>query len=108
MGKYIMAVQSKPVEGRDDEYNAWYDHTHFKDILALPGVTGGRRFNATPIAMGAPGLPYLAIFEVETDDPGALLQEMGRRASNGEWQNSEALDAPASILWFYEQRSAGA
>lgn len=103
MGKYVMVVQSQPKPGRDEEYNAWYDSTHYEEIRALPGVTGGRRFTKTPIELGAPGLAYLAIFEIEADNPGAVMQEMGRRSQDGTWKGCDALDAPATVLWIYEQ-----
>ncbi len=103
MGKYVMVVQSQATAGRDAEYNDWYDTIHFPDICAIPGVKSGRRFEATPVAMGQPGLRYLAIYEVETDDPGAFMAEMGRRAENGGMRMSDALDAPASVLWIYKQ-----
>ena len=104
MDKYVMVVQSQAKEGRDAEYNAWYDTTHIHEICSLPGVKSGRRFDATPIAIGGPGLKYLAIYEIETDDPGALFAEMGRRAQSGEITQSDALDAPASVLWVYKQQ----
>ena len=68
MGKYVMIAQSAPLPGREAEYDAWYDAVHMKDICALPGVTGGRRFTATPFAMPEPGAPRLAIYDIETDD----------------------------------------
>lgn len=102
MGKYVMVVQSKAKDGRDDEYNDWYDSVHIKDICAIPGVKSGRRFEATPVAIGAPGLKYLAIYEIEAEDPMALMAEMGKRATDGTIHTSDALDAPASVLWFYK------
>lgn len=102
MGKYVMVVQSQAKDGRDDEYNDWYGTVHIKDICAVPGVKSGRRFKSTPVAMGAPGLKYLAIYEIEADDPMAVMAEMGKRASEGKMQTSDALDAPASVLWFYK------
>lgn len=104
MGKYIMVVQSKAKEGRDDEYNAWYDNTHIHEICALPGVKSGKRYDATPIAFGAPGLPYLSVYEIEADDPGVLFAEMGRRSQAGEMTHTDSLDAPSSVLWVYKER----
>ena len=100
MAKYVMVVQSQAKEGRDDEYNKWYDTEHFADIAAIPGIVGGRRFEATPVGLGAPMLPYLAIFDVEIDDPSTILAEMGRRAASGEMVTSDALDAQATVLRF--------
>ena len=102
MGKYVLIVQSQPKKGRDDEYNEWFDRTHFAEMSDLPGVKSGRRLQATPIVVGAPGLPYVSMFEIETDNPGTLMAEMGKRSSDGTWKGSDALDAPATVLWLYK------
>jgi hypothetical protein len=102
MGKYVMVVQSRAKPGQDDAYNEWYDSTHFHDICAIPGVISGRRFEAVGPGIGAPGLPYLAIFEIETDDPAQVMAEMGKRAADGTMKSSDALDGEAAVLWFYK------
>jgi hypothetical protein len=103
MAKYVMVVQSKALEGRDDDYNHWYDTIHFQDICDIPGVKSGRRFEATPIAMGPAGQPYLSIFEIETDDPGAFAAELGKRSADGTMRQSDALDPSSVALWIYQQ-----
>jgi len=102
MAKFVLVVQSKAQPGRDDDYNAWYDDHHFGEICALPGVTGGRRLDYVMSLMGDPGLPYLALYEVETDDIGATMAEMGKRGASGEMTMSDALDGPASVFWVYK------
>jgi hypothetical protein len=102
MAKYSMVVQSKALDGKDAEYNEWYDKQHFGDICAIPGVTGGRRLEQVMTVAGEPGLKYLAIYDIETDDIGALMAEMGRRGAEGLMPISDALDAPASQLWIYK------
>jgi hypothetical protein len=102
MGKYVMVVQSRAKEGRDAEYNKWYDTTHLAQICAIPGVKSGRRFEATPISVGAPGLKYLAIYEIETDDPTSVMAEMGKRSAEGKMTPTDSLDAPAAVLWIYK------
>lgn len=102
MAKYVMVVQSKALPGKDDEFNDWYDTTHINEICAIPGVQSCRRFDFAMSMMGGDGQPYLAIYEIETDDFQGLVAEFGKRA--GEMSQSDALDAPASVLWFYKQR----
>jgi hypothetical protein len=104
MAKYVMVVQSNAVDGRDGDYNDWYDTIHFQDICDLAGVTSGRRFEATPIAMGPAGQPYLSIFEIETDDPATLMAEMGKRSADGAMRQTDSLDPSSIALWFYKQR----
>ncbi|HTH26900.1 MAG TPA: hypothetical protein VL918_00325 [Sphingobium sp.] len=106
MGKYVMVVQSQAKEGRDDEFNDWYDSTHYHDICAIPGVKSGRRFDATPVGMGAPGMRYLAIYEIETDDPASVMAEIGKRSASGSMKGCDAVDGPSTILWFYKDRQS--
>jgi hypothetical protein len=102
MAKYVMVVPSAAKPGRDDDYNAWYDSRHIHDICALPGVVSGRRFNADPASLSPVPAPYLAIYEIETDDINALLAEMGRRGAEGEMPLSDALDVESAKIWFYK------
>ena len=104
MDKYIMVAQSRAKVGRDDEYNDWYDSEHIHDICSLPGVKSARRYEATPLAIGGEGLRYLAIYEIESDDPGALFAEMGKRAAEGQMSHSDALDADSAVIWIYKAR----
>jgi hypothetical protein len=105
MAKYVMVVPSTAHEGRDDDYNHWYDAEHIHDICSLPGVISGRRFSAQP-AVSPNALPgkYLAIYEIETDDIGSLMAEMGRRAMAGEMSVSDALDRESAQIWIYQQQ----
>ena len=106
MAEYVMVVQSQALPGRDDDYNAWYDNQHFHDILAIPGVTGGRRYDAPIAMMGQPGLKYLAIYDLDIESPEAFMAEMGRRGAEGLMPMTDAIDAAASQLWIYRQNGA--
>jgi hypothetical protein len=103
MGKFVMVAQSRAKEGRDKEYNDWYDTVHIKDICSVPGVKSARRFEATPAMVGTPGLKYLAIYEIEADDAMSVLAEIGKRAAEGKMKTSESLDAESAMLWFYKE-----
>lgn len=103
MAKYVIVAQSRAKEGRDDEYNDWYEVAHLPELLALPGVKSGRRFRFETAMVGTPGLDYLAIYEIEADDIGVVLSAMGKAAADGSMSRTESLDAPASVLWFYRE-----
>ena len=103
MGKYVLVVPSSAKAGQDDEYNQWYDGIHIHDLLALPGVKNGRRYIASPISPMPPPADYLAIYEIETDDIGAVFAELNERAMAGVMQLSDALDMESARMWVYEQ-----
>lgn len=74
MNRHVLVVQSNAVDGRDDEFNDWYDREHLPAVLTVAGFVSARRFRAAPSVHGElPEHRYLAIYEIETDDlPGAL------------------------------------
>ncbi|MGH1561575.1 hypothetical protein [Mumia sp. DW29H23] len=74
MSDAIMVVKTNPVDGREDEFNAWYSNEHVPEILAVPGFVGARRYVALedPADAGDPGFRYVAIYEIEGSVPEAL------------------------------------
>jgi hypothetical protein len=101
MAKYILVVPSNAKPGRDDEYNEWYDGVHLKDVCALPGIISGRRFESDPRSPAKPDGRYLAIYEIDADDPAAVLAELGRRARSGEMALTDALDVSSAKLMLF-------
>lgn len=89
MPRHILLVQSAPANGRDSEYNTWYDSIHLPDVLRVDGFVAARRFVATPAVHGElPSLPYLAIYEVDTDDLPAALAALSTAAKGMEIHSS--------------------
>ena len=43
--KFIQIVYSNPLQGRDDEFNVWYDNVHVPQLLAVPGMLSAQRYN---------------------------------------------------------------
>ena len=73
MPKGIFLALANPVsDDVEDDFNAWYDASHAREVLALPGVNSCTRYR---IADGqvmpgddAMGYRYLALYEVDVDD----------------------------------------
>jgi hypothetical protein len=89
-----LIVFTSPVEGREDEYNDWYDNTHLAEFTALPGVISGKRFRLSPTGPMAKQ-SYAAIYELN-DDPANVLKAMDAAIKGGSMHMTDALD-PASI-----------
>lgn len=98
---HSFVVYSNPAEGREDEYNRWYDDIHLGEVLAIPGFTAARRFRVTPIGPDAPKHHYLAIYEISAEDPGPVLADLMGRAEAGGLRMSDALGEVQTVL--YEQ-----
>lgn len=105
MAKFVMIGQSAARPGQAEAFRRWYDECHFPEICALPGVTGGRRFDAALMPIGPCGQPFLAIYEIECDDIEAFMAELGQRMADGSLTPSpEAFDPESATIWFYRQR----
>jgi len=90
MPKGIMLVQSRPSDSaREDEYNKWYSGTHIPEVLAVPGVTGARRYKLLGGDDAEPA--YLAIYELDADDLTAPLRELSARSASGQTLLSDVL-----------------
>lgn len=112
MAKTVMAVFSNPSSAeRDDEYNAWYNDVHLKELMEIPGIVGATRYRATAAPDPDPNAGpttvehrYVALYEVE-GDPTAVFGELAERA--GSMSMSPALDAAGSRVVFWEAVEGG-
>ena len=109
MSRDLILVFSNPVEGREDEYNDWYDGVHLADVARVPGVRSASRFEYQPTSFGnATPAPtahrYLAVFEVDGDGED-VLAEMGRRAGSAEMVRSDAFDLENSLTCIWKRRT---
>jgi len=73
MPKGIFLALANPVsDDVDADFNAWYDATHAREVLALPGVNSCTRYVLADGQLmpgdDAMGYRYLALYEVDVDD----------------------------------------
>lgn len=94
MGKYVLVVNSNATDGKEDEYNAWYNDVHLGEVLQVPGFVAAQRFSvaAEPTAGDAPEHKYLAIYELETEQPQQSLAALGEAVSSGKIAMSDAIN----------------
>ena len=104
MGSYILVVPSSAMPGEDAAYNDWYDAVHLDEVCAVPGIVSGRRYEPDPASPSPAEADYLAIYDIETDDPAAVLAELQRRAGAGEIGISPALDRPTARMMLFKAR----
>jgi hypothetical protein len=105
----ILLVFSNPSAPEcEDAFNAWYSGTHLPEFLRVPGVKAARRFELLPDQMPwPPGLPvggrrFLAAYEIETEDFGALRDRV--MSTIPERTQSDALERdPLPLALLFEQ-----
>jgi hypothetical protein len=85
-----LIVFTSPAEGREDDFNDWYDNVHLKEFVALPGVVSGQRFSLAPHSPKA-ATSYAAIYEVSVD-PAQVLQAMDAAIKDGSMHMTDAVD----------------
>ena len=99
MAHYQLVVLTNAAAGRDEEFNAWYDGQHLPDVLSVPGFVSAQRFRLAP-ASGHTAWSYLAIYDVETDDPAKAMAELEARAASGQMAMSDAADLSNATVFF--------
>lgn len=101
MARYRFMALSNAHEGRDADFNAWYDERHQVDVLDIPGVVSCERFEAFIEGTHK----YLAVYEVETEDFGAVIGELGKRAGTDIMPISDAIDVANAQMSFWKPYS---
>lgn len=91
MTAYVL-VFSNPVEGREQEYNDWYDNVHLQEVAAVDGILSAQRFElAETQVFDNQQHRYVAIYEIDENyGTGAAVENMltGRDAM----RMSDAMD----------------
>lgn len=105
MPKYRFVVFSNPVPGREDEYNRWYNETHLRDVVSVPGVRTAQRFRIHEPSL-LPGVKpqhrYLAIYEIEAANIEAVMKDLRSRAGTPAMFISDAFDRSTVSPLVYE------
>lgn len=90
-----------PIAGREQEYHDWYNNVHLPELVNGLGLLGAQRFELVAKLQGADTNPYLAMYDVETDDPAEFLAKMGEMAKSGKLTPGTATDSAPGFTAFY-------
>jgi hypothetical protein len=90
---YVQVVFTAMVEGKESEFNRFYDDHHAPELAGIPGfVSAQRMILARPTNASIPATKYLALFRVETSDL-AAVKEIAARPG---FTSSPAFDTKAT------------
>jgi hypothetical protein len=103
MRKFKMLVFSEPFEGQDDAYNEWYTGRHLKDVCALEGFTAAQRFTLHSVSMGQGLNRYLAIYDVETDEPDRVVEQLFAARDTPAMPMDPAFNIDPTTVMLYEE-----
>jgi hypothetical protein len=81
MAKHILLALTNPVDGRDAEYNDWYDSVAYPTYKSLPGLVPLGRFKAADVPHMFPfemdnQFQYLSMYYFEADDAVAFMEKI--------------------------------
>jgi hypothetical protein len=90
---YTLIVYTNPVEGREDEFNKWYDEVHLGEFSSLPGVISGKRFKVA----GDKPRAYAAIYEL-SGTPEEVFAAMNASIKDGSMHMSDCIDSAGAQI----------
>jgi hypothetical protein len=102
---FFYMVMSNPVEGREAEYNDWYDTKHIPEITALDGFETARRYRMSDVREGQTGFEgyrYVCIYELDGNAPLDALARLTAAREAGETTPTDAVardPAPRGVLF---------
>ncbi|MDO6414473.1 hypothetical protein Q4F19_08785 [Sphingomonas sp. BIUV-7] len=95
MARYEYVILGRGKEGRDQEFRDWYDSDHLADVARVEGIVSARRLNIDyqkVYDLDVPSYTSLTIYELETDDPAALVAKIAAMAGTDAMPMSDAIE----------------
>jgi len=80
---YAQIVFADPADGKDAEFNAWYDAHHAAEVLKVMGFTSGQRMVLADVQLApqqGPTPKYLTMFDIQSKNLARTLAEFQRLA----------------------------
>ena len=103
MPRFKLIALTTPVAGKEKEFHAWYQNQHLPELVAFPGMTGAQRYKLTAKLIGADSNSWLAIYDIETDDPFAFLRAVGEASASGRMTQSDANNMATVYTALFEE-----
>lgn len=106
MPRAVYVVYSSPASpDREDEYNDWYDQVHLGEVCAIDGVSGATRYELAGVGGDDSTTKYLAVYQIEADDPQAVIDDIAVAAGDGRLNMSDVLqmEPPPDALLYVER-----
>lgn len=99
--KHLVLILSEPTEGREDEFNDYYENLHLREVLETTQLKTAQRFKLVEQTGGPCPLSYLAVYETEADDPAEILRDIAE--TRRKRQQSDALNRRTARVWVFEE-----
>ena len=98
--QFLVLILTEPTEGKEDEFNDYYENLHLDEVLATTDLQTAQRFKLVEEAGEGSPLPYLALYETQADDPQQVLENLNE--TRPQRQQSDALNRRTGRVWVFE------
>ncbi len=103
MAKFKLIALTTPVAGKEEEFHSWYQNTHLPQLVSFPGMKGAQRYKLTAKLAGIDNNPWLAIYDLETDDPTVFFSALGQAAASGKLTQTDSSDMATTYTALFEE-----
>jgi hypothetical protein len=103
MAKFKLISLTTPIAGREAEFHDWYQNTHLPELVAFAQMTGAQRYKLVAKLMGSDTNPWLAIYDIECDDPMEFLGAMGEASASGKLTQSDTADMAVNYTAMFSE-----
>ena len=100
MPTFQVLVLSEPRDGKEDEFNEWYENTHLDEVIATTGWRRAQRFRLAESVGAKCPLPYMAAYEAEAETAQEVLDTLN--GTRDERRQSDAINKRTAGVWVYE------
>lgn len=103
MAKFKLIALTTPVPGKEAAYHAWYQNQHLVELTSMfADIKSAQRYKLAAKLVGGDNNQYLAIYEIESDDPTKLLAEIGEASAAGKLTQTDASDMSTTYTALFE------
>jgi len=99
--KHLVLIFSNPKDGEEAEFNRWYEDIHLDEILATTGWEGAQRFKLMDQRWAESAHNYLALYEIEADNPDDIISKLEETRSKR--QQSSSFNKETAAIWVFSQ-----
>jgi hypothetical protein len=92
MAKHLLVVLSDAVPGQEQEFVRWYEEQHLDHVLGVPGFVSAQLFKVAHDGAKPLSGRYVALYEMETDDPVAAYASLQKAARAGKLPMTATMD----------------
>lgn len=99
--RQLVLILTEPTEGKEDEFNDYYENLHLGEVLATTNLQSAQRFKLVGQAGEPCPLPYLALYETEAEDAAEVINNLNE--SRPQRRQSDSLNRRTGRVWVFEE-----